>query len=372
MEPLNIINNIINSIVYNIQTQVVPDSPVLIYMGIGTYAGLIDNNGFLAPKNYHQYPPFIQNLKNTIPNLYIFIILIDPNQENPPYMVLDKGLEHTPSPDIFTSISKRTSLYVWRESVKAGPHDFPSNAVDITANLIFLNNYAVMNNITFICHDFTGRRNSILADFFDKDIRSNIDHVIYGMGARNDSGCYIDLESVDTYMPFRVEVESNSRRPMIKFFNIYSYMFSGTVEKINHDKFNYPPYMREMIENQKKNAVDTIISDFRNNILTVLRQVHQLIYSPKKNDTDEKEVENVSTFFFSGISSRNIDQFIILYNSHMFTALYQKLKEYTGEQIDYAAKLREMDIDGCEILEFIMSDKDPYKWDKNISSFFSI
>ena len=54
--------------------------------------GLKNNNGILEPQNYHQYPPFLQHLKNKIVDLNLFIVLIDPMQEQPPYMVADKGM----------------------------------------------------------------------------------------------------------------------------------------------------------------------------------------------------------------------------------------------------------------------------------------
>ena len=85
-----ILDDIINTIIEKISNIPLED-PVFIYTGVGA-SGSIDHNGILQLENYHQYPPFLQNLKNTIPNLHIFIILIDPYQENPPYMVNDKNL----------------------------------------------------------------------------------------------------------------------------------------------------------------------------------------------------------------------------------------------------------------------------------------
>ena len=358
------LTDIINDLTNIIQNQLSPSTPVLIYLGIGTFAGLVGDDGILAPKNYHQYPPFIQHLKSLIPALHVFIILIDPIQENPPYLVLDKGLQYMASPDIFHSPASQTSVYVWRECVKAGPHEYPMIAVDITPELVLLNNYAILNGITFVCHDFTGRRNRLLAEFFDPaaDIVAHLDHIIYGMGARTDSGCYIDLEAIDTYMPFRLAVEIN-KRPLVKFFNIFQYLHSGTIEKINHDKLQYAPYMWPMIDNQKKQVVDTIVADLRNDILTILRQIYQLIYTAEATD-------EVNGGFFHHIPARFRAEFITLYNARQFGILYMRLKLYFGAQLDYAAKIREMDIDGYELLDFITTDADSYKWQSNIGNFF--
>ena len=78
------LNNLKNEII-----QLPPNQPVFIYVGVGTAAGLVNAEGILEPPNYHQFPPFLQDLRNRIPNLNLFIVLIDPNQENPPYMVRD-------------------------------------------------------------------------------------------------------------------------------------------------------------------------------------------------------------------------------------------------------------------------------------------
>ena len=54
--------------------------PGVVYMGIGTAAGMIAN-GILPNEHYHQYPPFLRDMMNSIPNLHQYIILVDPYQE---------------------------------------------------------------------------------------------------------------------------------------------------------------------------------------------------------------------------------------------------------------------------------------------------
>ena len=79
--------------------KVAPHEPVFIYIGVGTMAGLRNSDGTLAEENYHQYPPFVKELRNRIPCLNTFIVLIDPLQENPPYLLRDfplKELEDGP------------------------------------------------------------------------------------------------------------------------------------------------------------------------------------------------------------------------------------------------------------------------------------
>ena len=116
------------SIIKNIEEDIldIPENaPILIYIGVGTFAGLItiDNNNLriLEDCNYHQYPSFIRNMKNEIPNLHLYIILIDPIQENPPYMITDKRIQEdfyqTDNEDKFKSIDNRITTYVLRKTV---------------------------------------------------------------------------------------------------------------------------------------------------------------------------------------------------------------------------------------------------------------
>ena len=70
--------------------------PKMIYMGIGTFAGMLtDVNGVavLEPKNYHQFPPTIQDIFMKYRDMHLFIILIDPSQEKPIYMSTDQELK---------------------------------------------------------------------------------------------------------------------------------------------------------------------------------------------------------------------------------------------------------------------------------------
>ena len=108
-----ILDVIINAIIEKI-SNIPLENPVFIYTGVGT-SGSVDHNGILQLQNYHQYPPFLQNLKNTIPNLHIFIILIDPYQETPPYMVNDKNLlleSNNENIECYTNNTNNLTVYV--------------------------------------------------------------------------------------------------------------------------------------------------------------------------------------------------------------------------------------------------------------------
>ena len=129
---------IIHSVIADISENIPKREPVLIYIGIGTFAGLLsfknDDEGnpthisFLEEKNYHQYPPFIRHLKQTVPNLHLYIILIDPMQENPLYLLGDREYTHDEfyeeSPDKYTSFDGMIQINVLRRGVNiTGAYD---------------------------------------------------------------------------------------------------------------------------------------------------------------------------------------------------------------------------------------------------------
>ena len=235
------LSTIINDIKKRILT--IPlDEPVFIYIGVGTCAGLKNNNGILEPQNYHQYPPFLQHLKNKIVDLNLFIVLIDPMQEQPPYMVADKGMHWINYNDLhnndlhnndlhnndlhnndlhnnnnnntnnFTSTlppaTASAIAYSLLQSVYTDPYDCYGDSTNITEELRELNKYVIDQGITLLYHDFTGRRNNLLAEYFDPEIKTHLNHVIYGMSARQDHGCYFDLLDTSSFFPVQLRLRS--------------------------------------------------------------------------------------------------------------------------------------------------------------------
>ena len=161
----------------------------VIYLGVGTAAGYREPDGTLLEKNYHQYPPFIQNLKNSLQDVELSIILIDPCQEDPPYMVKDKGLSVKDkglsvkdkglsikdnslfcNNNTFISPDQSLTVYTWREDVRTEPYE-DVRGIDITSHLRELNKFAIDSDSLFIYHNFTGKNNRILAEFFDEELK---------------------------------------------------------------------------------------------------------------------------------------------------------------------------------------------------------
>lgn len=371
-----IINSIINEI------EIIPlENPVFIYTCVGGAAGLIDDNGILQPENYHQYPPFLQNLKNTIANLHMFIILIDPHQESPPYMVNDKNLldikkifenkneiDNNSDVKYYTNNDNTLTVYTMHKDVYTDPYESKNGYINITEQLRKLNLFAIENNITTLYHDFTGRKNSLLAEYFDSTLYDHLDHIIYSLSAREDHGCIFDLSQISSYFPFRIDSQSfinRNKRVIIRLFNIFRFTTMDIItEKIEIETMNYPPYMRIMIEKQKEQVITTIKDELRNDIFSILRIILRLV----KEEEKYEEIKHV--YFFNNLPEYEKNKALSLYHEKKFNNLIEFLINYYGKKIDLVVKIKKLDISGREILQFIINGTNPYDWYKSLENFF--
>lgn len=372
-----ILDDIINSIISTINN--IPlEEPVFIYTGVGAAGGSVDHNGILQLENYHQYPPFLQNLKNTIPNLHIFIILIDPYQEKPPYMVKDKNLiseaneiganEIGENNNIECYSNHNLTVYVMRNSIYTEPYEARDNYINITDQIRHLNNFAINNNITTLYHDFSGRKNSLLAEYFDNELSDHLDHIIYGLSAREDHGCMFNLTDISSYFPFKIDYLpflNNNNRIIIKLFNIFRFTTMDTIkEKLEIEMLNYPPYMLPMIERQKEQVITSIKKELINDIFYIFRVIVRLI----NGDETYEEIKNV--YFFNCLPEYEKRKALQMYHEKKFNELLDYLMNYYGKKIDLVSKIKSLDISGREILEFIVTTSNLYDWSKTLNNFF--
>jgi hypothetical protein len=290
-----------------------PHNPVLIYYGVGTAAGLRNADGILEAENYHQFPPFLQNLKNKIPELNIHLVLMDSHQEHPIYMEKDMGLTEI-TEDLY--VSERVTVYVLRKDVYTQETTDPE-ALNITHDLVCMNAYAMINNITLIYHNFTGRSNEKIAELFDQELGEHLDHIVYGFGNRQDLGCYFNLNEMD--LPYRV-IEPPGSRPMVKFYNIYKYIILKDYTRLLNAAKKYNVHMQELIQTQTVQVKTHILSEFRNHLFHNMRML--------KEDDDKK-----------------------------------KLKVYCGKKIDILCRLKSLSYTGLELLDRIITEEpNGYLW----------
>ena len=365
--------------------------PVFIYTGVGASAYINNNNNNnnnnnLPLEDYHQFPPFLQDLKNSIPNLHLFIILIDPFQESLPYMVNDKRLNKIETelfnPEITQYYSNRNlyiNLYTYKKSVFCEPQEPISYGVDITDDLRILNNFAIQNNITTLYHEFTGRNNAILAEYFDKEIGNHLNHIIYGLSARENHGCQFDLTHFSSYFPYKLCFNSNNKqRVFIKLFNIFYYISqlnqnenqeqkqneNNIINELENQYNEYPSSTHEMINSQKQQVIKTIKKELKDNTLTLLRLISRL-------NSGNEQRENINTeYFLTNLPELERKEAISFYNDLNYNKLFDYLLDYYSNTIEIIIKIKRLDLTCREIMRFITNDQNIYNWYKNIDYFF--
>jgi hypothetical protein len=365
---------IINTIFEKITT--IPSTdPIFIYTAVGAAAGTLNANKMLELENYQQYPPFLQDLINKVPNMNLFIILIDPAQEEPPYMVNDQELNlhlskntisdnkiepvllNRPHLSYYNSDENHLHVFTYRQDIFTDPYRVLINGINITSYLRELNVYAIKNHITTLYHDFTGRQNRLLAEYFDKEIDEALDHIIYGMSVREDYGCYFDLTEPICYFPFQLSMPIINKRPIIKLFNIFKYITLNTIsEKLKYQYNFYPRHMHHMIDLQKTQVIHSIKNEFKNNYFANLRII-------KKIMNKEEEPVNINNLHFLEKLTKSEQTIVInLYCDEKYSELFEYLITHYSKYIELILKFTEINMGGREILNLVTNNINIYDW----------
>ena len=376
--------------------------PAFIYTGVGTAAGMRNmTTGKLDAEHYHQYPPLLQDIKNTFPALHLFIVLIDPLQEKPPYMILDKQIgiaTHSlqqqaaeKEENIYYDEEKQITVYTLAKNVTAAPYIDPTKIViykdrlDITNDLRELNQFAIeMANVTTLYHDFTGRRNDLIAEYFDEEIDSeHLDHCIYGLNAREDHGCYFDLTAPEAYLPFRLMRENEVNR--ISLFNIFKYIYKNKNKNINKNntlkmasdinQYYFPSFFNKekekkdkqhLIDLQRQIVLKQIKNDFKNDIFCTMRVLLKLIRG------EEKKEDIINSSIFGYIAAAKTRAYIEdKFAEGRYQELFDFLMNLFSKKMNTVVQLLHYDFTGRELIGFIIDEheKDMYKWYNTLNYF---
>lgn len=371
----------------------VPQShPVFIYVGVGAAAGMLNASGILPPEHYQQFPPFLQELRNTIPNIHLFLLLIDPQQENPPYVAVDYKCQHevanavadavanevgananavVPSIDQFKNPADNLNVFVCRQMVYTDPDiNHNDKAINITETLKDLNFFAKETNASLLYHDFTGRHVGLLAEYFDNtNIVKNLDQIVYGFSAREDLGCLFDLTQPSAFFPYRLDYNNNRLRPIIKLFNYYHYIANNNFNQahIVYEINKFPEKMRLLATIQKEQIINNIRTRFKEIYLNTLRQLRKK--DQEQQDNQEEAFVEGELYIFNSLPHPYREMFSDLYKEKEFNMISEMFFHFCANQLNIMSQLRQMDISGEEMLQLITADTDPFKWYNNIKSF---
>jgi hypothetical protein len=383
-----------DSIVLSIYSSIekIEDKPIVIYMGIGTFAGLTNENGkyILEDKNYHQFPPCIQKLYIDNKDMELFIILVDPLLENPIYMTTDNNLKNKyfNSDWIYSDvicdkyINNRITIYPFRQSVKTiiNEHTYKDNenVIDITNNIYQIHDICINYGITFIYHDFTGQYTSKnIEKYFYNQIGSYSEQFIYGLGGGYISECYYDFTNRETFFATTIEYK---QRKIIKIFNIEKILNDYNPDNLNNA--NLQKYITDVIEKygyeytdiihlQIQKMKEELIYQFKNYIIYILRIIKEFNDSIINNIEFDK-IKNIEYY----LSKIDINGYIKNLIEIKDTNIFNKLIQYISN--DYKNKIKLILLntqynkyEPYEILSIVTSNIDKYKWLDEFSRIFN-
>jgi len=348
------LSNIIDTIIADIDATE-RNTPAVIYIAIGSAAGLFNSNGLLDDENYHQFPNFLQTFLNEIPKVKLHIVLIDPALENPPYIVKDhsKNLDFNIVEDNHYISEKNHTVhtYCMRKSVYLDCENNYDDFINITADMFRLVEYCKQRSVLLVYNDFTGRENRTVAEFFDDTVQSHLDHIIFGLDARKNEGCYINLLAPLSQFPYRV-IERN--RIMIKVFNIYDFIIGKNFNTIEDAVQYFGVESVEKITAQIETVIGHCRDKFRNFSMSVLRTVYYL----KKGQITEYNVNA----FINTVDYKIKKKFTELVKSNNYEELFNFLLVYYSRELNIICKIKGQPENGFEIIKAITSNPDPYQW----------
>jgi hypothetical protein len=359
------LNNLKNEI-----SNTLPEDPVFIYFAVGTVAGLRNTEGLLEPANYHQFPPFLQDLHNKIPNLHLFIVLVDPMQETPPYMARDFDLTSyigsaSTATRHYTNQANNLQVFVHKQNVTMQSYidenDNMDGLIDITETLRDLNKFAIEHHASLLYHDFTGRRTASVAEYFDNEIENKyLDQIVYAMSAREDHGCYFDLTQLNAY--FATRIEALRQRPIIKMFNMYQFILNDSFHFIQAEREKYSEEMQLYIDVQQNQIVNDICVQFKNVHIAMLRQVRKLMLSPP----EEAAEIDPNKYLYNSFSPAHKKMCLDLLENKDYALLWDLLYNYCADKLHLYTTLAGINMTGEEMLFYMTGDPDPYKWYQSV------
>ena len=327
--------------------------PVFIYVGVGA-ASATGGKTPLSLDHYHQFPPFVQNLRNSLPDLHVFLVLMDPYQENPPQVAVDYDLHEVQDGTYYRNTEGTFQTFVYRKAVYTQADIVNADIVNgnnITETLRDLNAFAKEKCASLLYHDFSGRNIALVAEYFDRENQDHLDQLVYGLSARENHGCYFDLTQPHAFFPWRLD--TSTERPVVKMFNYYKYIVN---EHIAQEIQAYPPEMHHLMDIQREQIIKGIREQFKNIHLSLLRQIHT------QAQAQAEAAEQLHADTFNQLPQLYRQMFLELSNEGEYSLLYELLFNYSASQLDILAKLKGLAMRGDELLTFITMDSDPYKW----------
>ena len=355
-----------------------------LYISIGSAAHMtkIENEKhILEPQYDQQYPVFLRELKNKLPESPLYIYIIDPMLEDIPFIVqnkfidksdkfidksdkLEEGWEENKFGELnyYYNIEMNIHVFTMKQYV-IYPYDINYNlegctVVDISEFFNKLNILSISNRWLSIIHDFSGKNIGKTAYLYDYELEGHLDHIIYGLGCRTDEGsCYIDLTSPECQFVYNI----NKDDEFITVFNPYYY--KNTSELLS--RYGELIYLYET-ESEKITIIKSQINEYikmkkkiiLDDIMVMLRRIGCL---EAEKDFDVNMIENISIFLKIKTNINILEMIKIKEYRKIINELIHLLKIELTNILYVIYHDNTMNIVNI-VIDNMMYNSDPYRW----------
>ena len=304
--------------------------PNIIYIAVGS-----------ANNAEQQCPPFLINLATKY-NSKISIILIDGLLEEIPLchpIALRYGMQ----------------MYTLKENVVFNENQREMYKDDITFdytdNLKIMNQYCMNTYTTLVYQSYTGVYMKEIAELFDNDIIKHLDHIIYGIGERDNTGCFLDFTN-KRYNFITKEYQ------YIHIYNPYYYL-SNDIPLDEAIDFYGIENMDEIIE-KKAHAQHIMNEHFIERVFPVIRTFYLILKDSKTH---------FNPYIWNYISSDK-SHLLQLYESKQYNELFKQIKILYSQSllIKNIVSFANLKISPNEFMDIITTNDNPYRWVDHFNS----
>lgn len=335
-------------------------APIIVYIGVGTAAGtytMIDNRKIVDPTNYHQYPKALFDMEYILRNnAKKYILLIDPCMEDIPHITQDKEIGFNfvkKSNNTYIDYVNQIHLQILRENVTHDAYSYMlyhNDGYNITSDLSRLIEICKMEYCNLIYHDFSGRQLLPIYNHHENQIGEHSNHIVIGLGAQGDFGCYFDMTSPVATFAMKPDVSPRNRN----FVNICSpryYLNKGL--SIEHAQRDYPVCNVEVLHEQFTRICKDKFDDL------VSRVFYNLRFLKKLQKDDDVRAEQFTQTYGEMLGMTILSR---IYEGNYETAFIEAL-EFYGPQYDSLCTHSKLPLSGVDLLYQIISDaKNEYSW----------
>lgn len=298
---INVLCNIFNY--FSIKNE---NKTIINYIAIGSASHMVkqvDDKFILESKYNQQNPRFLKNLRCKLPHTLIRIFLIDEMLENPPFITQDafgkfndavwKERFNNYGDLIKVYQHKHEKLIIYACNFNVYYYLQKENCLNIEPFFNKINECSTKNNWFSVIHDFSGTDISNKSFAFDNELKSHINHIIYGLGYRNNNDSYINVDDdlCDFYYLKCDQYE-------ISVLNPYNKLITPEyIENILIKEVNYKEYIKKLIE--------IMLASNRKYIKNVFHEMYTFLDKHTDNVFDNELIKKIITSLFLQITHNN-------------------------------------------------------------------